>query len=1604
MKITASILTALFLSLAVSGALAAAPAISNGVFAGYTADGKLPGWRLPASGVTVESEGGRTVLVLRGTAPNSVSMGQELPCSPDWGILRFRYRVSVPAITPGALGWHDARIALSAVDAAGKVTHMVAGNWPTRTAGWLEAEQLIELPAGTVKLGIGPAIFNASGELRLADLRVELAARRGQGIDAPPPAGQAPQWGAEPVETISPRRATICLNGLWRFMPAHLSAAVTPLETGWGWLRVPGSWRPGPLPAPIRGSGPCWQGFNGESPAAWYERELFVPADWAGRAILLDLQRVCTDAAVFIDEREVGKVAWPGGEVDLTAAVKPGQKQRLRIKVVAVADGAEVTRFMGTGEGQVLQEKAILATRGIVGDVLLVSRPAGAHLTGCAIRTSVKAPTADTPAQGDTLSVVADYRALPAAASLTLTAIVRDAAGAEVRRFTATAPAKAGDGSVSASWTWNDPQLWEIHAPTLYTLELALHGAALDDAIRETFGFREFRIAGKRFLLNGTEIRLRPAPVHSEGQIGGVPELIGSALDGLRWAGFNTTELWPWNRDERGTAAFDELWCQEADRRGFLLVVPANDQGALLGSWTKPGVADGWAARMTPPLKRLRNHPSLVMWVTGANRFGHGQDQNPVAIGSRTRAWLDDAGWRRGASNGLDTIRRIQAVDPTRPVFMHAGGPVGDVYTANNYLCLLPLQEREEWPSRWAADGDMPVMMVEFGTPLYVTLHRGRRGYAVANTSEPLYTEFCAIYQGAEAYRLESPDYRATLASTFSSQMLWTTWHTVEIPRFHEGFNQLQALFQQNTWRTWRTWGVTGGMLPWSNGHGWLHSVGSKGAGGHTISARPATDPLPPFVPGRRGVWQPEAPRGLTHYFRPEGMPLTVAGQALVAANQETLAWIAGAPDFVDKSHHVRSGATLAKQAALINDGRAPADWSLTWRAELDGAVIAEGSAQGRLAPAATAFAPLQVPIPDKLARDRVPGMLRLTCTIGTARHEDRFAFTAFRAASTESGRAPEIALLDPVGETAAMLRALNIASTPWDGAPTRDLVVIGRNAFAKGGTNPAMLARHLQGGGRVLLLAQDPAWLRERLGLRIATAQLARRAFPAISGHRALAGLDAEAFRDWNGESRLLPPIDAPNDTGRTPPYGWRWGARHAVSSAPIEIPHRAGWRPLLTCEFDGAYTPLAEIAVAGGALLLCTLDLEDHAAADPAAERVTRALLAAAAAARPETRAPAAYLGGGAGAAPLAAAGLVWERADALPRRGLAIIGPDAVVSDADLEAFLRRGGRALILPRTTAAAPLGVRLAEVANHAGSIDVPAWASCRGLTPGELRRRANGPAWVVSGGADEVGADGLLAEVRRGRGVALFCQLDTTLLDADRLSYNRYTRWRWTRALSQLAANLGGLALGDDRLVRPIPSPDTIPLSGTWKALLTTPMPETGVNEAHPRDPGPSPAALARIAPNADESGMETRPASKEWESYGGAWTTADGEAVFRRVVDIPAAWAGSELLLSLGTVDDFDTAYFDGVAVGSTSSSTPNFWNHPRRYTVPGKLVTPGRHVIAVRVFDHFGGGGLTGAPDLMVLKQKAPSAPKAASLYHADYRDDFPLGDDPYRYYRW
>ncbi|HEU4386737.1 MAG TPA: sialate O-acetylesterase, partial [Blastocatellia bacterium] len=146
--------------------------------------------------------------------------------------------------------------------------------------------------------------------------------------------------------------------------------------------------------------------------------------------------------------------------------------------------------------------------------------------------------------------------------------------------------------------------------------------------------------------------------------------------------------------------------------------------------------------------------------------------------------------------------------------------------------------------------------------------------------------------------------------------------------------------------------------------------------------------------------------------------------------------------------------------------------------------------------------------------------------------------------------------------------------------------------------------------------------------------------------------------------------------------------------------------------------------------------------------------------------------------------------------------------------------------------------------------------------------------------------------------------------------------------------------------------------------------------------DPGNKGFDLGYARGDYADQDWKTMRLPQAWESAG---LPIDGSVWFRKVVDVPADWAGKDLALSLGSIDDFDTTYFNGTKVGAIGEETPNFWMAPRKYTIPGSLVRPGRNVIAVRVFDHFGDGGFTGAAASMSLSAPGGSLISLSGDWH-------------------
>lgn len=98
------------------------------------------------------------------------------------------------------------------------------------------------------------------------------------------------------------------------------------------------------------------------------------------------------------------------------------------------------------------------------------------------------------------------------------------------------------------------------------------------------------------------------------------------------------------------------------------------------------------------------------------------------------------------------------------------------------------------------------------------------------------------------------------------------------------------------------------------------------------------------------------------------------------------------------------------------------------------------------------------------------------------------------------------------------------------------------------------------------------------------------------------------------------------------------------------------------------------------------------------------------------------------------------------------------------------------------------------------------------------------------------------------------------------------------------------------------------------------------------------------------------------DWKSImvPGYWSATDlkgvnGSVWFRKEITVPASAAGEPGHLNLGRIVDADSAFLNGIFIGTVSYQYP-----PRWYTIPAGLLKEGRNVLTVRVISNTGDAG--------------------------------------------
>jgi beta-galactosidase len=458
-----------------------------------------------------------------------------------------------------------------------------------------------------------------------------------------------------------------------------------------------------------------------------------------------------------------------------------------------------------------------------------------------------------------------------------LTARMLNEAGQEEIVFVRTARIEAKDVQVvTVTLAWRDPRVWDLGQPNLYTLKLKAAGAGIDQEVTQEFGFREFWIDGRDFYLNGTKLHFRPTTLDPHG---GDAAEIAKEIDHQADLGFNLGELKPTDDD---FSALNDAAGRAADRKGFAVagVIPYINKVDKLDD---PKQRAAYEEKLAQFIRKARNHPSILFWGTSTGVYANGRNLDPRLIGQRS--WAIDREAVTTYQRGLEVLRIVRENDPTRPTFTHGGGYVGDVYTTSCGLGFLPLQERDDWLSAWADTGKMPLMMFDFSAPGITSYFGARMSTSSATpVMEPLATERAAAYLGGEAYRKETPAYRAAVANQIGvnkdvpDPLLRQLYEVAKSPAVVD----TQRLFITNMWRAWRTWGISGGMAP-------------------------------------------------------AGVDVYLPDDLLKACNAPAMAWIAGSArdGFTSKDHSFRTGDRVAKQIVLINDLRKEQPFTISWTASV---------------------------------------------------------------------------------------------------------------------------------------------------------------------------------------------------------------------------------------------------------------------------------------------------------------------------------------------------------------------------------------------------------------------------------------------------------------------------------------------------------------------------------------------------------------------------------------------------------------------------------------------------------------------------------------------
>ncbi len=1221
---------------------------------------------------------------------------------------------------------------------------------------------------------------------------------------APLPDGVKPVWDlAKAYRETTATREKICINGLWMWQPGTLNDGQLPTGT-WGYFKAPGPW-----PANIEGRNenqylfahPAWKDIPLQDlKTSWYQRQINIPKDWRGRRLALLIEYLYSNAEIFIDGRKAGELWFPSGELDVSPFCKAGGTHLVTMKVSARPLKDVITAYSDSNMAR--QVEGTVARRGLCGDLYLLSTPAAARIAHVGIETSVRRSE---------IAINVDLLDLEPQKKYKLRAVITDG-DKKVAEFTG--EPFAGDNLPGKRKTltsaWKPEKLWDIHTPHhIYQAGVSLVDAAgtlVDEAVATRFGFRDFRIDGRDFYLNGSRIWLSCVPLDN-GQSGVAMASYEEARESLlrlKSTGINFVYTHNYGCEPGSHLSFAEI-LRAADDAGILVALSQPHFSHY--EWGQPDadLTNGYAHHASFYTRVAGNHPSVVFYSTSHNATGYAQDMNPEMIDGVSRA---DSQWsQNNVEKALRAETIIRKLDPNRVVYHHSSGNLGAMYTCNFYANWVPVQEMNEWFGHWSEASKKPAMLVEFSTPftwdygMYRGWYKGVREFGGAKVPwEFCLAEWNAQFIGDKAYAISEYE-KANLRWESERFRAGDVWGRSDYPYpfdsvLLEERNEVFAKHFAANWRAFRTWGVSAVNAMWHYTLYWRLREGVR-KGPRVFKTDWDNLQRPGLSPD---IVHEQRERMDMGYERADWEP-TVAAKAIMDNHGALTAYLAGKPDaFTDKSHILHPGQRLEKQLVVINNSRENIECECTWSLNLPQKV--NGRKFIKLSTGNQERVALAFDLPANVASGEYE--LRADFMFSNGKTFTDSLFIDILPTLARDKFNANVAVFDPRGETSQLLKDLGIDYTSVDheyNPEGTDLLIIGKGALSLDGAAPDVSS--VRKGLRVIVFEQAAPVLEQRFGFRVQAYGL-RQVYKRVPDHPVLKGLGQEHFHDWNGSATLLPPRreGGPEFKWCDLPVTrvWRCGNRGSVASVLIEKPVCGNFLPLLDGGYSLQYSPLMEYREGKGMVIFCQVDVTGRTEVDPAAERLAANILSYARDWKPTVNREAVYLGDPMGRRHLqrSTISVSDNEGERLGRNHVMIAGPGSgkqlSSNGIAIRKWLQTGGHMVAIGLDQADISGIFPYVSIKNSehiASSFEPYGMASLlAGISPADVHNRAPREIPLVASGAQIVG-NGMLAKLQDAN--VVFNQLIPWELDYSREQHNvKQTFRRWSFLLNRLLGNMG--------------------------------------------------------------------------------------------------------------------------------------------------------------------------------------------------------------------